>query len=116
MEHKTKIQMKTAFQKARGNKKEIFRLLTIAEKLGLEWGSRAMYGGGTSIEVVDKYDPAILITIYKGEMELSFDEDYFSKDFKPSRLVTYSEEQLADIRNEEALYGYEMPHYKIVKG
>jgi hypothetical protein len=116
MDLMTKLNMKKAFLKAEDNKKEIYRILVIAESLGLQWGSRTMYGGGTSITVFDGVDIAVEICIMDDGNTISFDREYFTPDFVPSKIEYYRGETLAEIRNEEALYSYELPHYCIVKG
>lgn len=47
MDLKTKLSFKKAIQKLDGtyNKKELYRVLKVAETFGLEWGTREMYGG-----------------------------------------------------------------------
>jgi hypothetical protein len=115
--HKTKLQLRAALIKAGGNKKELYRVLLIAEKLGFQWGSRYMYGGGSCVQITDKVDSvAEIIFPGHGSHRLDFNEDYFHPAYIPAEIQYYNNEQLAEIRNEEALYGYEMSHYKIIPG
>lgn len=117
MKLKDKLNFKKAIEKVDGtyNKKELYRILKISEKLGLEWGTREMYGGGTEISIHDNLDVIASVTVYENVLDVSFLEEYFKEDFKPSEIQYYNEETLAEIRNEEALYGYEMEHYKIIR-
>ena len=117
MNHTIKMQLRRALTSAGGNKKQIYRVLKIAEKLGFQWDSRTMYGGGSCVQICDKIDiVADIIFPSHDSYRLDFNEDYFHPKFYPSEIVYYSEEALAEILNEEALYGYEIPRYKIIPG
>jgi hypothetical protein len=117
MVFKEKIYFKKALEKLDGtfDKKELYRILKVSEKLGIEWGTRNMYGGGIEVQVNDNVDTIATISIYENILDVSFLDVYFEINFKPSEIIYYNEEQLAEIRNEEILYGYEMEHFKIVR-
>jgi hypothetical protein len=117
MKFKDKIYFKKALEKLDGtyDKKELYRILKVSEKLGFEWGTRDIYGGGIEVQVNDNVDTVATICIYDNILDVSFLDIYFQMDFKPSEIIYYNEEQLAEIRMEEALYGYEMEHFKIVR-
>ena len=114
---KLRTQLKKAFDRAKEDKKELFKLLKISETLGLEWDYRPMYGGGTAVQLMDINDIVIEFFTSKSKVEnLTFNEDYFCEDYIATKVQGYSDEQLAEIRNEEALYGYEMPHLRVIQG
>jgi hypothetical protein len=117
MDHKIKLSLKAALEKVAGtyNRKELYRILKVAENLGLEWGCRNMYGGGNEVLIDDNEDNVASIIINNKTIIVAANENYFKEGFVPSYRQYYSEEQLAEIRNEEALYGYEMPHFKIIR-
>ena len=116
LEFKLKGKLKKAFIEAEDNKKELYRLLKCSEKLGLEWGTRDVYGGGVEVTLNDGLDGVLSFWSHGTQFGLSFNDDYFYSDYEPTRAIYYSEETLAEIRNEEALYNYEMPHYRLEGG
>lgn len=119
MEMQTKLQLKEALKNVHGtyNRKELYRILTISEDLGFEWNSREMYGGGYNVKIYDNHDLVSEIILKKDwhsgkdTIDVRFEDDYFTSDFRPLRKVYYSGEYLAEIKNEQALYGYEMEEF-----
>jgi hypothetical protein len=122
--YKTRIQLRNAFRNAGDDKKELYRLLKVAENLGLEWGTREIYGGGIEVSLQDGYDNIFTFETQANKYNknanefggIYWNEEYFHKDFEPSYILEYNEETLAEIRNEEALYGYEMPRFRVIQG
>lgn len=94
-------------------KKELYRILLIAEKYGWEWNYRDMYGGGTEISIFDGLDKVAQVTLPsthgEASVRVSYMGDYLKYDFEPLELAPYNPELDAELRNEEALYGYELP-------
>lgn len=94
-------------------KKELYRVLLIAKREGWEVGSRKMYGGGTAIgiwEVINNRSADFVTVCVMGEdVQVDLDESYFKPDFELPWLPEFNPELEAELRNEEALYKYELP-------
>lgn len=101
IKYKTKMQLQAALRNAGNDKKEIYRILKVCESLGLKWGSRAVYGGGTEISIDDKLDEVAILYLHDGRHHLEFNEKYFDPAFKPT---TWEDLRRREIEAEEAIY------------
>lgn len=94
-------------------KRELYRVLLISKEQGWGWAMRDVYGGGKDITIYDGLD--VIATVYlathmkEARMDAHFMEEYLRPDFVPTKLAPYNEELDAELRNEEALYQYELP-------
>lgn len=94
-------------------REELYMVLKIAKEQGWAWSLRSVYGGGKEVTVSDGLDEiaSIIILDYLPDVnvQVSFMEEYLSEKFEPTKLMPYNAELDAELRNEEILYGYEVP-------
>ncbi|MNV53412.1 hypothetical protein D3C71_1455570 [compost metagenome] len=94
------------------SKRDLFRIMLLAEEQGWKWTIRNMYGGGQELNFMDGLDTiasVYLPHVPPEKVGVSFMTDYLREDFVPTVLQEYNEELDAELRNEEALYRYELP-------
>lgn len=118
IDHKIRNEVKDQFLQLdkTNDQTKIYELLEASEQKGFTWGERKMYGGGINIVVYDEHDTVIDITFYNDEILVSVNQNYFHEKYVATEVIYLNNEQLAEIRNEEALYGYELPHYRVHHG
>jgi hypothetical protein len=95
-------------------RKDLYRVLKTSEEQGWTWSVREMYGGGKEVSVWDGHDDIAYVQILdymedKANVSVQFMAEYLTAGFEPTELMPYNEELDAEMRNEEALYKYEMP-------
>lgn len=94
-------------------KKDLFRVLKVAETQGWKWGTRSCYGGGSEVSIWDGHDDIALLFIpdypVDARITAQFMAEYLRPDFEPTQLREYNEELDAELKNEEALFGYKLP-------
>jgi hypothetical protein len=94
-------------------KVDLYRVLKVSETQGWTWSSRTMYGGGTEVTLRDGHDDVAYVILpdypLNAPISVGFMEEYLTEGFEPTELMPYNEELDAELRNEEALYKYELP-------
>lgn len=90
-------------------RKSLYITLLKAEELGWTWGVRNMYGGGKEISLYEEDAPvAFMYEGNSGLLQVEYYDDYFKTDFKLPDKIPYNHELDAELKNEEALYGYQL--------
>lgn len=115
--------LRVAKIQGREGKKHLLSVLKKATDLGWLWVSRPMYGGGYEVTVwdgADKLDDVATITVSEEGFYVTLTDEYFTDGYKETVARRYNpefdSELEAELRNEEILYGYEVPrpwvHYR----